>query len=123
MAEVAEVWKAALPEIRQSVTGVGVWTALNSAVPLAFEGGVVVLGLRYEDNELAGHLKLPQIKRAVEVVIGKRTGQPVQLRVIEGATLADWERAKRRDAEAKRLQEAAEERQRAEAVARRGRRT
>lgn len=120
MAEVAEVWKAALPEIRQSVTGVGVWTALNSAVPLAFEGGVVVLGLRYEDNELAGHLKLPQIKRAVEVVIGKRTGQPVQLRVIEGATLADWERAKRRDAEAKRLQEAAEERQRAEIASKHG---
>jgi hypothetical protein len=114
MADVTEVWQQALPQIRQQVTGVGVWTALNGCKPLTIEDGFLVLGLPSQETELAGHLKMPQIKRLIEKEVNSRLDAPVTLRVIEGTTDADWERVKRRDAEARRLHEASQQRLRAE---------
>lgn len=114
MAQVAEVWAQALPTIRQGVTGVGVWTALNSCKPLAIEDGFVVLGLGSQEFELAGHLRIPQTKKLIESEIAKRVGSPVTLRVVEGINAEAWERAKRRDLESRRLQDAAQAKLRAE---------
>src|SRR5688572_28003497 len=114
MADLAEIWKKTLPEIRNGVTGVGVWTALNTARPLAVEDGVLILGLPHTDMELSGHLKLPATKRIIESLIGAELGSPISLRVIDGNTAEDWETAKRRDVEARRLQDQAMTKLRAE---------
>jgi hypothetical protein len=37
MAEVEELWGKVIPTVRAGVTGIGVWTALKTAVPIAFE--------------------------------------------------------------------------------------
>jgi hypothetical protein len=118
MSGVAETWAEALPEIRKGVTGVGVWTALNTCRPIAIEGGVLVLGVPGQETELAGHLRMPQTRKLIELEFGRRTNQQVELRVIEGTDQEAWERAKRRDAEARRLQDAAMQRARAEVSAR-----
>ncbi|HZH97462.1 MAG TPA: hypothetical protein VEX38_00705 [Fimbriimonadaceae bacterium] len=110
MSDVAQVWQEALPVIRRGVTGVGVWAALNACKPLTVEEGAFVVGLASQDAELSGHLRLPQTKKLIEQEMSGRLGQPVVLRVIEGATPDAWERAKRRDAEARRLQEQAHQR-------------
>lgn len=114
----AEVWAEALPVVRNGVTGVGVWTALNSCVPLAIENGFIVLGLGSQEFELAGHLRIPQTKKLIENEVSQRIGSPVSLRVVEGVTPEAWERAKRRDEEARRLQDAAQAKLRAEISAR-----
>jgi hypothetical protein len=118
MADALQTWNDALPVIRGGVTGVGVWTALNVAKPLAVEGGFMVLGLSPADFELAGHLRIPATSKLIESEISSRVGSPIRLRIVEGTSGEDWERAKRRDLEAKRLQEAAIERTRAEMTAR-----
>ncbi len=118
MAQVAEIWAEVLPTIRNGVTGVGVWTALNSCVPLAIENGFVVLGLGSQEFELAGHLRIPQTKKLIEAEISQKVGQPVLLRIVEGTTAEAWERAQRRDEEARRLQDAAQAKLRAEISAR-----
>ncbi|MEA2551989.1 MAG: hypothetical protein QOJ65_165 [Fimbriimonadaceae bacterium] len=118
MAEVAEVWKEALPEIKNSVTGVGVWTALNHAQALALEDGNFFIGMPITMSDLAGHLRMPQTKRLMEQIIGKRIGQQITVRVIDGTATEDLERARRKDVEARRLQEQAMEKMRAEIQAR-----
>lgn len=118
MADVVQVWAEVLPEIRNGVTGVGIWTALNAARPVVFEDGSFVLGVPHEETELAGHLKLPQTRLLIEKTMADRLGTPVQLRVIGGTTIADWETEKRRDIEKRRLQDQAIERQRAEVQSR-----
>ncbi len=114
MAEIAEIWQEVLPAIKQSVTGVGVWTALNSATPVAHEDGVFVLGLPHESSELAGHLRMHATKMLIEKLLGEKLGERSTVRIIDGTSPADWETVKRRDAEARRLQEAAINRARAE---------
>jgi len=118
MAELAEIWSEALPNVKEGVTGVGVWTALNNAKPIALENGTLVLGLPHELGELSGHLKLPATKRLIENNMSELTLQQVTLRVIDGITQADWEVEKRRDAEKARLNEQSMAKMRAEMSAR-----
>src|SRR6188474_3686881 len=105
MADLAEVWKEALPELRQAVTGVGIWAALNAAKPIVLEDGVAVLGIDHRDTELAGHLKLTSVKRLIERQLSERMNSAITVRIIEGTSLQDWETIKRRDVEARRLED------------------
>lgn len=105
MADLVEAWKAALPGIKNGVTGVGVWTALNNARPVACEEGVLFLGLPNDMSDLAGHLRMAQTKRLIEQLFGKQLGEPISVRVIEGTDFSDVEAVKRKDAEARRLQD------------------
>lgn len=114
MADLKTAWAEALPEIKKSVTGVGIWTALNACVPVVVEGDDLIIGLPSGENELAGHLRLAQTRRVIEDIIGKALDQKLNLRVIDGTTDADWEMEKRRDVEKRRLQEQALARARAE---------
>ena len=54
----------------------------------------------------------------IERFLAQKLSETVQLRVIEGTTEADWELVRRRDEEARRLQEAALQKSRAEVQAR-----
>src|SRR5579862_4200221 len=118
MPELVEVWTEALPTIRNGVTGVGVWAALNLARPVAFENGTLILGLPHSEMELSGHLKMAATKRLIESTVGGLMGQTVTCRVIDGVDQADWEVEKRRDIEKKRLTEQSIAKERAELGAR-----
>lgn len=117
MPELAEVWAEVLPDIRKGVTGVGVWTALNAAKPIALDEGVLVLGLPHAESELAGHLRMAQTRRLIESQVGGQYGQPLTLRVIDGTTEGDWASEKVKDAEKRRLQDQAYQRAKAQVQA------
>ncbi len=117
MTSFKEVWATALPEIMKSVTGVGVWTALKSVVPITVEGDAAVLGIPSQDSELIGHLKLAQSRNAIETHLAGKIGSKVEMVVINGTTVEDWETEKRRWEERRKLQEQALERQKKEIAA------
>jgi hypothetical protein len=118
MADASKVWEEALPRIKNGVTGVGVWAALNAARPIALEDGVIVLGLPAQDSELAGHLKVATTKRLIESVVSMICGQSVAAKVIDGVSQEDYDTYKRREAERARLQQQALEKMRTELTAR-----
>jgi hypothetical protein len=118
MPELAEVWNEVLPTIRNGLTGVGIWQALNLSKPIAFENGTLVLGLPHSETELSGHLRLPMTKRLIETTVGEKYKEPVNLRVISGTDYSDWEIEKRRDLEKRRLNEQSLAKERAELGAR-----
>jgi len=117
MAEPADIWKEALPTIMKGVSGRGVWAALNAVRPIALEEDQLILGIPQTDGELAGHLRLPQTKRIMELAVSQVMGKPFMVRLIDGIREADYELAKRRDAERRRLQEVEMTKMRAELVA------
>lgn len=107
MPEVAEVWGTALPRVKQSVTGQGIWAALNACRAVALEDGVLAIGMPHESAQLAGHLKMVSTARLIEQIVSEVAGQKVAVRVIDGTEREDWERSKRRELESRRLQEQA----------------
>ncbi|MGV3618586.1 MAG: hypothetical protein ACO1SV_24960 [Fimbriimonas sp.] len=118
MADAATLWTQTLPTIQNTVSGRGVWAALNAARPIAFEEGVLVIGLPHEDTQLSAHLKLSQNHRVIEHLISKAAMATTKVRIIDGITQQDWEIAKRRDAERRRMQEQEMTKMRAEMAAR-----
>ena len=118
MSKMLEMWKEALPEIRNAVTGKNIWSALNSCRPVAIEDGTLVIGLDLKDRELLGHLDASSVRRVIETEMSSRMGSPLTVRIIDGITDADWARHKRRDQEAERLREEARVKMRAEQSAR-----
>jgi hypothetical protein len=105
MADVFELWKSALPKVVQSVTGRGVWAALNAAKPVALEDGLLVLGIAPQDSELTGHLRIHATQRVIETIVSQLHGSSLRVRIIDGTTIEDYEISKRRDVERRRLQE------------------
>jgi hypothetical protein len=106
-----DVWNSSLEGIKKEVTGVGVWTALNNAIPITLEEGVFVLGLPEKEVELRGHLQLANTTRVIEQYLTKKLGKPIKLEVIDGITINHWESVKRRRAEAERQSREATERE------------
>ncbi|MDX2066404.1 MAG: hypothetical protein SFX74_11735 [Fimbriimonadaceae bacterium] len=118
MQDAASIWKETLPTVLHGVTGRGVWAALNATVPITLEDGTLVLGVPQTDVELAGHLRMQATQRLIEVTSSKVAGTALRVRVIDGTSPEDYERAKRRDAERRRLQDAEMTKLRAEMEAR-----
>lgn len=107
-----------MPQIKNVVTGVGLWTALNQSKAIAYENQQFVLGVPHETSDLAGHLRMQSTRTLIERAMSEKFGETVTLRVIEGVLVADWEIVKKKDEEARRLQEAALQKVRAEVAAR-----
>lgn len=114
MTDVVEAWKAALPQVQNSVTGRGVWAALNAVRPIALDNNVFVIGIPTQDNELSGHLRIASTRRVMELSLSQQLGTTVTVRLIDGTTAEDYEIAKRRDSERRRLEEAEMAKMRAE---------
>ncbi|MCB0825304.1 MAG: hypothetical protein KDC26_03880 [Armatimonadetes bacterium] len=117
MPNVVEEWKDAVPEMLQQVTGVGVWTAIRACVPITVEDGNLVVGLESSSSDLAGHLKLPQIRKVIEDTMTRKMGDKMTLYVLNGTTESDWVTEKQRIEERRRLQEHALQRQKKEIAA------
>jgi hypothetical protein len=117
MVDAASLWNDSVDEVRRAVTGVGVWTALKLAVPIAYENGTFILGLPQADSELAGHLRVPHTKRQIENALALQLNERVELRIIHGTRTEDWDLEKRRDLEKRKLQEQALDKARKEATA------
>lgn len=100
-----DAWDGAVEKVKQKVTGVGAWTALNCAVPVTLEDDVFVLGLSHKDSDLRGHLTLSGTLNAIEQEVSKRLGKNVKVEVIDGITINDWESVKRRREEGKKLRD------------------
>lgn len=114
MSDLASIWQSILPEVRNGVTGVGVWTALNAAQAVTMEGDEFILGLPSQSTDLSGHLKMHATKLLIERLMSAKMGRQVHCRVIDGVTIADWQMTQRKDQEARRLQEQAISRAKAE---------
>lgn len=118
MQDVTSVWAEIMPQVKNAVTGVGLWTALNQSKAITYEDGQFVIGIPHESSDLGGHLRMQQTRTLIERYLNDHYNKQVTLRVVDGVTAADWEIIKRKDEEAKRLQMAAIEKAQAEIKAR-----
>ena len=105
-----DAWNASIEEIKRQVTGVGVWTALNIAIPITLEDDVFVLGIPEKESESKGHLQLSNTTRVMQQELAKRIGHPVKVEVIDGITINNWEAVKRRRSQTERMTKEAAER-------------
>ncbi len=100
-----EVWQVIREEVKRQVTGRTLYRALDVLTPITMEGDTVVFGLPHEHYQLVGHVSAPNVKRLIEQLLSDAYGNPIQMMVIEGTTLQDWQLHLRKQEELKRLAE------------------
>lgn len=81
--------------------------AIQSAIGIAVDGDLLVIGFEPKDNQLAGHLTASINRNQVVQAIREAAGDQLDFRVIEGTTLDDWTRIKQAE---ERLRQTARER-------------
>lgn len=94
----SEIWAQGVDRVKDKIVLPSMWEALDYAVPITIENGEFVLGLPSQRFSLSGHLRNPGHRRTIEVILSEVAGEELRLRLIEGTTLADWERTKQREA-------------------------
>lgn len=93
----ARLWRHVNKRVRQGPVNRGLWDAVMAAVPVAVEDQTLVVGLKPQDMRHAGYMETATNRAMVEQILEGLTGRRLGLRVIEGTTSADWDRAKDRD--------------------------
>jgi hypothetical protein len=103
MAQEVEIWGQVAEMAKRAALSPNWFRAIEAARPVAWEDGVLVVGLRAEDGQHAGVLNTNDFRLKIEAAIRQVTGATkASFRVIEGNTAEDWAMAKERDAIAER---------------------
>lgn len=96
--DIVQIWAQSADRVKDRITLRSLWEALETAVPITIEDNKFIVGLPPQRFSLSGHLRNPGYRRTIEVVLSEFAQRDLQLHIIEGTTLADWERTKQREA-------------------------
>ncbi len=94
------LWKAVNDELHQGELLPSLWEAAREARPICIEDDVLVLGLTPHQIGLGSHLTTGQNRHRMREVLERVTGEPLDLRVIEGTTHEQWVGRREREAAA-----------------------
>jgi len=90
--DIAALWRHATEVVFERSDRFGPLNqSMRAAVPIALEGNTLIVGLSGTHQYLAGHLQTPANRHRVLEVLRELSGKPLELRMIEGTTLEDWE--------------------------------
>jgi hypothetical protein len=101
------VWSRVVDEVKHKVIHPTLWKALEAGVAVTIEDGQFIVGFPMGTFHLSGNLMSLDHKNVIEGSIARHAGERLQLRIIEGGTMDDWEAVKLKEAHAAALREAA----------------
>jgi hypothetical protein len=93
-----EIWARVFDRARSEIDVPTVWLAMQAVRPLTIDGNFFVATLPPESQYLALNIQGFEATSAIEEALQTVTGRLLAFRLIEGQTLADWERAKAKEA-------------------------
>lgn len=86
-----KLWNMATEQMKKRVSSIAVWQAMESAVVLDYEEGVLVVGLGGENFSRSGHIEVPDRRNMIEQILTQITGRPLSYRLVECGSLEDWQ--------------------------------
>ncbi len=92
------LWQQVNEALRRGPINRALWEAAAAAKPLIIENDTLVVGFNPKDMRHASYLETTVNKNRIQEILQARTTQRLDLRCIEGDTLAAWEHTKERDA-------------------------
>ena len=73
-----------------------IFDAFNACQAITIDEGVLVLGLTTDKMHMAGHLRTPDNRNAINQVLAQKIGPNASYNVIDGTTLDEWKVVKER---------------------------
>ena len=97
-ASLPTLWATCVERLKDKVNNRSFWEALEQTRPVTIESDTLIIGMESGNFNLASHLQQAARVNLMHQTIQEVFGQLLQVRLIEGTTLADWEGTKVRDA-------------------------
>ncbi len=91
------LWANCVERLKDRINNRSFWEALERCHAITVESDFLILGLDAADFNFATHLQQVSNMHAITEVVQELFNQPLQIRLIEGTTLQDWEATKQRD--------------------------
>ncbi len=91
------IWANCIDILKDRVNNRSFWEALEKSQAVTIEGGILIIGLDSVNFNRASHILQTSHFNAVHKAVAELFQQSLQVRVIEGCTLADWAAAKDHD--------------------------
>ncbi len=101
------LWANCVNQLKDRVNNRSFWEALEQTHAITIENGTLVLGIDAEEYTRASVITQVSMLHTVHEVVRQLFGQPLQVRLVEGIGLGDWEAAKARDASVVAMKQAA----------------
>ena len=98
--DVQALWAEVNALLHEGAVNRAVWDAAEAAVPLTLDGDTLILGLTPKDMRHASYLQTDVNRARLRQILQARSGRFLDLRVIEGTSVEDWERVKQRESAA-----------------------
>src|SRR5438309_1068825 len=95
-----QIWEQAVKTAKDRISHRSFWEALENSVPVTLENDTMVIGFPPYESNLSSFLTQSDHRNAIDRALHEITGRAVKMRVIDGATLHDWELTKLREQKA-----------------------
>jgi len=92
------LWANCVNQLKDRINNRSFWEALEHTRAITIENGTLILGIEAEEYTRASVINQVSLLHTVHEVVRQLFGQPLKVRIIEGAQLSDWEAAKAHDA-------------------------
>ena len=91
------LWVNCVERLKDRINNRTFWEALEQTRPIAIEGNILIIGLDAQNFNRASSLQQVTNMHAITEAVSELFNQPLQVRLIEGTTLQDWETTKEND--------------------------
>lgn len=97
-ASLSAQWANCVDLLKDRINNRSFWEALEATTAIVIEGDTLVVGLEAEEFNRSSHILQVSTLAIVHRAVNEVFGAPLQLKLIEGSTPADWETHKQREA-------------------------
>ncbi len=105
-ASLSLLWANCVDLLKDRVNNRSFWEALERSQAITIEGSTLIIGLDSVNFNRASVILQQANMNDVQKAAAELFGQPLQIRVIEGTTIADWTLAKDHDARVQAMKQA-----------------
>jgi len=95
--DVQQLWEEMTQLLHKGDLKPPLWEAVDAVTPLLVDEDVLVVGLAPAQMQHAGYIETSQNKSQLQDLLEQVAGRRLDIRVIPGTTVANWERAKERE--------------------------
>lgn len=91
------LWVNCVERLKDRINNRSFWEALERTHPIAVEGDTLIIGLDAQNFNRATHLQQITNQHQITEVVRELFNQPLNVRLIEGSTLQDWQTTQEND--------------------------
>ena len=100
------LWVNCVERLKDRINNRSFWEALEQTHPITVESDILIIGLDSQNFNRATHLQQVTNMQQITEVVRELFNQPLNVRLIEGSTLQDWEVTKENDVRVQAMKQA-----------------